>query len=97
MRSYRMVTRKVVRTYVCMIVVGFGAVVLGVAEIVAAGKSSTALATGETGRSAHQGFGGTPGTARAIPDCAAGDDVPWLSERMAREAWKITRRYGNGD
>lgn len=36
-----MVTRKLVRTYVCMIVVGFGAVVLGVAEIVAAGKSST--------------------------------------------------------
>lgn len=39
--SYRMVTRKLVRTYVCMIMVGFGAVVLGVAEIVAAGNSST--------------------------------------------------------
>lgn len=41
MHSYRTVTRKLVRTYVCMIVVGFGAVVLGVAQIVTAGKSST--------------------------------------------------------
>jgi hypothetical protein len=39
MRSYRTVTGKLVRLYVCMVVVGFGAAVLGVAEIAAAGKS----------------------------------------------------------
>jgi hypothetical protein len=80
-----------------MIVVGFGAVVLGLAEIVAAGKSPTALATGWAARSAHQGFGGTLRTARAIPDGVAGDGVLWLSERMAGKAWKITRRYGDDD
>src|ERR1700683_2465308 len=39
MRSYRPVTGKLVRIYVCIVVVGFGAAVLGVAEIAAAGKS----------------------------------------------------------
>jgi hypothetical protein len=39
MRSYRMVTGKLVRLYVCIVIVGFGAAVLGVAEIAAAGKS----------------------------------------------------------
>jgi hypothetical protein len=39
MRSYRMVTGKPVRLYVCMVVVGFGGAVLGVEEIAAAGKS----------------------------------------------------------
>ena len=39
MRSYRMVTGKLVRLYVCIVVVGFGAAVLGVVEIAAAGKS----------------------------------------------------------
>ena len=39
MRSYRMVTGQLVRLCVCIVVVGFGAAVLGVAEIAAAGKS----------------------------------------------------------
>jgi hypothetical protein len=39
MRSYRPVTGKLVRIYVCIVVVGFGAAVLGVAEIAGAGKS----------------------------------------------------------
>jgi hypothetical protein len=41
MRSYRPVTGKLVRIYVCIVVVGFGAAVLGVAEIAGAGKSPT--------------------------------------------------------
>jgi hypothetical protein len=39
MRSYRPVTGKLVRIYACIVVVGFGAAVLGVAEIAGAGKS----------------------------------------------------------
>jgi hypothetical protein len=38
MRSYRPVTGKLVRIYVCLVVVGFGVAVLGVAEIAGAGK-----------------------------------------------------------
>jgi hypothetical protein len=39
MRSYRTVNGKLVRIYVCLVVVGLGVAVLGVAEIAAAGKS----------------------------------------------------------
>src|SRR5580658_10221536 len=39
MHSYRMATGNLVRIYVCIVVIGFAAAVLGVVEIAAAGKS----------------------------------------------------------